>query len=87
MKGKNSQQLGFVPPDSLRNAEMQRAGHSSQRYGSGWADADKYNVMPAVEFIPASAGRAVACCCGGITKTHPIADTVDNHRPSVDGSK
>ena len=62
MKGKNSQQLGFVPPDSLRNAEMLRAGHSSQRYGSGWADADKYNAMPAVEFIPArAAGVGVLC--------------------------
>jgi hypothetical protein len=42
--------------------------------------------MPAVEFIPASA-EGVGVLLRGITKTHPIADTVDNHRPSVDGSK
>jgi len=66
--------------------KLQRAGHSSQRYGSGWADTDKYNVMPAVEFIPASA-EGVGVLLWGITKTHPIADTVDNHPPNVDESK
>jgi len=41
--------------------------------------------MPVVEFSPASAGRALAWAAGISPTT--IADTVDNHPPSVDGSK